>query len=209
MSIDENPSPSGDPGTPSSAYRAAIVRAILIAVDRLVSSLGYPPTRRRLVHFLRGTQLPPLPDGVAEPPEPFAILETHPTAWVRAAVDGLAAGGYLAIEPRRPGPGESVSLTPLGRVALLEGATFPASILPSKPRLGAHPEVEGRLREARRELAREAGWNAYQVFPNTVLAAIADRRPTTAAELSQIDGLGEMRLRRFGQRILDAVGGRP
>jgi ATP-dependent DNA helicase RecQ len=83
--------------------------------------------------------------------------------------------------------------------------SVPAGVVPRRPRLGAHPEAEGRLRELRRRLAAEEGRPAFSIFPNAVLAALAERRPGSLAELAEIPGLGAPRIGKYGRRIVAAL----
>jgi ATP-dependent DNA helicase RecQ len=61
------------------------------------------------------------------------------------------------------------------------------------------------LREARRALAAEAGVPAYVVFHDSTLRGIAAARPGSLADLGQIDGVGEVKLQRYGPALLDAL----
>jgi ATP-dependent DNA helicase RecQ len=47
---------------------------------------------------------------------------------------------------------------------------------------------------------------AYVVFHNTTLAEIAQRRPSTIAELASVPGVGPTKLERYGQEVLTALG---
>jgi DNA helicase-2/ATP-dependent DNA helicase PcrA len=59
-----------------------------------------------------------------------------------------------------------------------------------------------RLREWRREAAREQGVPGYVVFSDATLAVIADRRPASMAELAGIPGVGPAKLDRYGAAVL-------
>ena len=59
-----------------------------------------------------------------------------------------------------------------------------------------------RLRAWRLERAREDGVPPYVVFHDTVLHAIADARPTSLGQLSQIAGVGPAKLERYGSDLL-------
>jgi ATP-dependent DNA helicase RecQ len=70
---------------------------------------------------------------------------------------------------------------------------------------GAEPLFE-RLRAWRREVAKEQGVPAYVVFPDATLRQIAASPPSTLAELAAVNGVGETKLARYGQQILDLLG---
>jgi DNA helicase-2/ATP-dependent DNA helicase PcrA len=61
------------------------------------------------------------------------------------------------------------------------------------------------LREWRVGRARTDGVPPYVVFHDSVLQAIADARPETLGELSQISGVGPAKLERYGPEVLDLL----
>jgi ATP-dependent DNA helicase RecQ len=61
------------------------------------------------------------------------------------------------------------------------------------------------LREARRTLAAEAGVPAYVVFHDSTLREIAGARPSSLAELAEVNGVGRTKLERYGDAMLAAV----
>ena len=67
---------------------------------------------------------------------------------------------------------------------------------------GADPTLAERLREWRREAARDAGVPAYVVFPDETLRSIAAQRPASREALARIPGLGPGRLDRYGAAVL-------
>ncbi|GGS36755.1 DNA helicase RecQ [Actinokineospora fastidiosa] len=64
-----------------------------------------------------------------------------------------------------------------------------------------------RLRAWRAASAKEQGLPAYVIFHDSTLRAIAAANPTTLAELSKISGVGEAKLARYGQQVLDTLTG--
>jgi ATP-dependent DNA helicase RecQ len=63
-----------------------------------------------------------------------------------------------------------------------------------------------RLRAWRAATAKEQGVPAYVIFHDSTLRAIAAEEPGSLAELAKISGVGESKLARFGQQVLDALG---
>jgi DNA helicase-2/ATP-dependent DNA helicase PcrA len=59
-----------------------------------------------------------------------------------------------------------------------------------------------RLREWRRETAREQSVPAFVVFSDQALARIADARPGSIAELAAIPGVGQVKLDRYGAAVI-------
>ena len=61
------------------------------------------------------------------------------------------------------------------------------------------------LRRRRSELAKEQRVAAYVVFADKTLIDMARRKPATAAELSVVHGVGEAKLRRYGDTFLEVI----
>jgi ATP-dependent DNA helicase RecQ len=75
----------------------------------------------------------------------------------------------------------------------------PASLSP-----GAAAIFE-RLRQWRAATAREQGVPAYVIFHDATLREIAMTPPASLAELGRVSGIGEAKLARYGQQLLDAL----
>jgi superfamily II DNA helicase RecQ len=106
-------------------------------------------------------------------------------------------------------------------VEYLEGATPTGSSGPSrssKPRVDykevLSPDdfaVFARLREWRKAAAEQEGIPVYAVLTNEQLAAIATNRPSSAAALKGVEGIGEAKAGKYGGGVLGVVsaGGSP
>jgi ATP-dependent DNA helicase RecQ len=81
--------------------------------------------------------------------------------------------------------------------------TAAATAAPELP--GAAEPLFERLRAWRAAVAREQGVPAYVIFHDATLRAIAALRPATLADLGAVSGVGQAKLNRFGQQILDTV----
>ncbi|MFE0464441.1 ATP-dependent DNA helicase UvrD2 [Kitasatospora sp. NPDC058965] len=64
-----------------------------------------------------------------------------------------------------------------------------------------------RLREWRSRRAKEQGVPAYVVFTDATLMAIAEDVPTSVSELTQISGVGAMKLDKYGADVLSLCSG--
>ncbi|HEX9358603.1 MAG TPA: DNA helicase RecQ [Streptosporangiaceae bacterium] len=64
-----------------------------------------------------------------------------------------------------------------------------------------------KLRAWRAGAAREQGVPAYVIFHDATLRQIAAQAPSTLAALSTVSGVGEAKLARYGQQVLDVLGG--
>ncbi|MBV9160600.1 MAG: DNA helicase RecQ [Pseudonocardiales bacterium] len=90
----------------------------------------------------------------------------------------------------------------------------PATPKTSKPRRAAPvdlPEVAvpmfEQLRAWRTAVAKEQGVPAYVIFHDATLRQIATECPSTLAELGTVTGVGENKLAKYGQQILDTLTG--
>ncbi len=111
-----------------------------------------------------------------------------------ASVLGRQRQVMMRREPERPiGTGRA----PKARVA-------PAADLPAT----ATPVFE-QLRAWRGATAKEQGVPAYVVFHDATLRQIATERPTTLAALGTVSGVGENKLAKYGQQILDVLAEAP
>lgn len=63
------------------------------------------------------------------------------------------------------------------------------------------------LRKLRNNLAKNANVEPFMVLQNKVLQGIADKQPKTIEELSGIKGLGEKKLAKYGNLILETING--
>jgi ATP-dependent DNA helicase RecQ len=61
------------------------------------------------------------------------------------------------------------------------------------------------LRDARRRIAAEAGLPPYVIFHDSTLREIAARRPRTLDELGDVQGVGAVKLERYGTAMLAAL----
>ncbi len=69
----------------------------------------------------------------------------------------------------------------------------------------AEAAVFEQLRAWRAAAAREQGVPAYVIFHDATLRQIAAQSPSTLAELATVSGVGETKLARYGQQILDLL----
>lgn len=71
----------------------------------------------------------------------------------------------------------------------------------------ADPQLFERLRQLRTELAEEEGVAPFVIFHDKTLRTIASQKPVTPAGLLEIPGIGEVKVERYGRRVLEIVNG--
>jgi ATP-dependent DNA helicase RecQ len=146
--------------------------------------------------------------------------EMRDTQW-RAVVRQLLASGLLGVESDYG----ALVLTPASNAVLRKErqvmlrhdpgkSAAAASAKATKAKRAEASELTSeaagafeRLRAWRGATAKEQGVPAYVVFHDATLREIATRQPTSLAELATVSGVGETKLARYGQGVLDTLAG--
>jgi ATP-dependent DNA helicase RecQ len=68
-----------------------------------------------------------------------------------------------------------------------------------------HDPLFEALRGWRRDRAKEQGVPPYVIFHDSTLREVASRRPASLRELSAVEGIGDTKLERHGESLLDAL----
>ena len=141
----------------------------------------------------------------------FGIGEEFSAQKWRSVIRQLIVLGFLRADAERYG---ALVLTASSR-GVLRGET-PVSLRddPARPKttrqrapqladIGAEDQdLWGALRACRRELAEEHGVPPYVIFHDKTLREMLTHRPRDAAELLSINGVGQAKLERYGERFL-------
>ncbi|HET7412195.1 MAG TPA: DNA helicase RecQ [Pararhizobium sp.] len=69
------------------------------------------------------------------------------------------------------------------------------------------PELMAALKAQRRAIAEEQGVPAYVVFPDRTLIEMAALKPTTLDEMAAVNGVGSVKLERYGPLFLSVICG--
>jgi len=220
----ENSAPCGNCDTclaPPQAWDGTIAaQKLLSAVYRLRSERHQKFGAGHVIDILLGKSTPKITQHRHETLTVFGIgTELRDTEW-RGVVRQLLAQGLLAVEgdygtlvltsassqvlrkerpvmlrrePERPAkPAKASKAT---KAAKAEVAAMPPQAAP----------VFDKLRTWRAAAAKEQGVPAYVIFHDATLREIATKTPSTLAELSAVTGVGETKLARYGQQILDTL----
>jgi ATP-dependent DNA helicase RecQ len=134
----------------------------------------------------------------------------------RTVLRQMVARGMLAVEPRH----QTFVLTEESRPVLRGERQVMLRRDPqrqarrSRPAKAAQPDLTPeaaplfeRLRTWRGATAKEQGVPAYVIFHDATLREIASRRPASLAELGTVSGVGETKLARYGEQVLEALSG--
>lgn len=127
----------------------------------------------------------------------------------------LIAQGYLYVDHESYG---SVRLTEISRPLLrgeqaLEARKMVATAKTSKSKkskvASIHQELFKELKALRMRFADENGVPPYVIFHDATLTEMCERRPSELAELQFIPGVGEKKLKQYGESFLKVIKGFP
>ncbi len=128
----------------------------------------------------------------------------------------LIAQGYLSINMEKFGALELTELSrPLlrGEVSLLarkyrkpeKSKTTPKGTKAKSELRAMDEEMFEALREVRTELANEQGVPSFVIFSDASLIEMARKRPQTDETFKYINGVGDMKLKKYGKKFMDAI----
>jgi ATP-dependent DNA helicase RecQ len=136
----------------------------------------------------------------------FGIVGAEELALVRPVARALIARDAL-----RSDAYGGLSFGP-GAKSILKGEQELTIVVPAPRRRAGRKRFDepadplfNALREARRMLASEAGVPAYVIFHDSTLREIAASRPRSLEDLGTVQGVGAVKLARYGKAMLAAV----
>ncbi len=147
----------------------------------------------------------------------FGVGADRSTAEWRSIIRQLVAADLLRVDVTGYG---GISLTPESgpvlkgdRSVRLRRDPIPPKTRKKKSSSSEQPEPQSpeekvlfdRLRALRLELARDQQVPPYVIFHDSTLAAMAAARPTSLEAFAELPGVGEVKLKRYGERFLSAV----
>jgi ATP-dependent DNA helicase RecQ len=212
--------PPPDPGLPDE-------REQLLIILHCIAEAPWSWGRFTLVRILRGDATSqkiarPLHDRARNQAQ-FGGLAFRSRTAIERMLDGLVSGGFLQQRPLDNG-GIVLDLTAAGKAALQDPGALDKSIPPvTKPVPSPHkapkndrpeearadPEVDEalyeRLRTWRRAQAQTQKVPHYVVLHDRHLREISAHRPVTLEELSELKGVGKVRLAKYGAEVIEIV----
>ena len=195
-----------------------------VAAQKLLSTVYRLKSERRQrfgavqsIDILLGKQTPKVSQFSHDQLSVFGIgTELSEGEW-RGVVRQLLAQGMLMVE----GDYSTLALTPESgavlrgdRKVLMRREPAKAARAPKQSRTAAAPAEElsdeakpvfEKLRAWRGQSAKEQGVPAYVIFHDATLRQIAAQAPTSLQQLGTINGVGENKLAKYGQQILDTL----
>ncbi|HET7245726.1 MAG TPA: DNA helicase RecQ [Streptosporangiaceae bacterium] len=204
--------------TPPEAWDGTIAaQKLLSAVYRLRSERRQRFGAGHVIDILLGKQTPKVVQHGHDTLTVFGIgTDLRDTEW-RGIVRQLLAQGLLAVE----GDYGTLVLTDASAQVLRKqrpvmlrreperAPKAPRARKAAEPAASLSAEATAafeRLRGWRAATAKEQGVPAYVIFHDSTLREVAATAPSSLAELGKVSGIGETKLARYGQQVLDALG---
>ena len=182
---------------------------VLSAVHRTGQRFGV----RHITDILRGQATAKVREWNHDQLPTFGVGRDREGAEWQSIVRQLVAGGFLSIDISGPG---GLTITPRGRRLLAGQEEFAFRSSPARGYARSEPDfwdqadpetqaLFAELRAVRRALARERGVPAYVIFPDRTLHEMAMRKPRTPRELIAVRGVGQTKIREYGDLFLAAI----
>jgi ATP-dependent DNA helicase RecQ len=194
---------------------------ILSCVYRL-GERGIRYGKSMVAEILRGGKSKKLLGAGLDTLSTYGIMAGTDPHRLRLIIDELVRQQYLKAEGEYP----VLLLTEKSR-SVLRGETQVTMFLPKPPKpaglaegrigrqgllpvsAGEAPRIDetllARLKGVRTALAKEASVPAYVVFSDATLRDMCARRPVTAARFLEVSGVGETKLKRYGEAFMEAI----
>ncbi|MFG2186434.1 DNA helicase RecQ [Nocardia iowensis] len=206
--------------TPPESWDGTVpAQKLLSTVLRLKRERGQSFGAGHIVDILLGKKNPKVLQHDHHELKVFGIgTDLRDIEW-RGVVRQLLAGGLLAVH----GDYGVLTLTDASNEVLFEGRqvllrreierapkparTAKAGKSPAADLAPADVPVFEKLREWRAATSKEQGVPAYVVFHDATLREIVARKPTSLADLGTVNGVGENKLAKYGEQVLEVLAG--
>ena len=184
-------------------------RMILSCVQRMSAKLGYSLGLTSVVRTLLGSRDKRLLQLGLDKLGSYGMLRKLGKDDLRAMAENLESQGYLETDPVHGG----VGLTQKAQGVLFEGKTVSmrlpkaeASAPVSSPFGGGQdPNLLAMLKRLRWKIAMQESVPAYIIFSNATLEDMARKAPTTLEAFAKVNGVGSVKVKRFGEVFVDAI----
>lgn len=196
------------------------VTDIARAISRCVHDVNQHVGSGKIVKVLRGSKAQDLSYLNPESLLSFGMLDEVPEARIRDVLSQMATDGFLTIaEGRLPivgfGPRAAETVAPEFHydIKKIKRADARARRTPdvSTPAVGSYVPDDGdealfqKLRALRLDIARELGKPPYIVFSDKTLRDMVRVKPITDDQFLAVNGVGESKLKQYGERFLAAI----
>ncbi|MFZ5646033.1 MAG: DNA helicase RecQ [Bacillota bacterium] len=131
----------------------------------------------------------------------YGLLSNYSAEKIKDMINMLIAEGYIAVTE---GEYPVLKLLPKAH-PVLKGQGSVYRKVRRKKQLKAGDELFERLRQLRKEIARQENLPPYMVFPDVTLREMSQICPGDEYALRSISGVGEIKLERYGAKFLAEI----
>lgn len=131
----------------------------------------------------------------------YGLLANYTVDEIRSMINLLVADGYLHMTDSK------YPVLKLGKKShpVLKGQAAVSRKVHQKVVQQGDDQLFERLRQLRKDLARQAQLPPYMVFPDSTLKEMSRRRPTDRQSMRTITGIGEVKLNRYGEQFIQEI----
>lgn len=139
----------------------------------------------------------------------YGIMSDSSESYIRSVINALLLKDYLQ---QTTGEYPILRFTVTSE-CVLKGETAVATRVlkekqpktSEKSKIVENPELYELLRELRKRIASSASVPAYVVFTDAALKEMSARMPTTTDEFAQINGVGRVKIQKYGEEFLKEI----
>ena len=195
------------------------------AISRCVHDVRQNVGATKIVKVLRGSKAQDLSYLNPQTLPTFGMLDEVPERHIRDVLSQMATDGFLSIASGRLpivrfGPRAMETARPEFHYEIkkikrrtLPSRSVPGSASPDAPEraVGSYvPDDEDealfqKLRALRLDIARELGKPPYIVFSDKALRGMVQAKPVTDEQFLAVNGVGENKLKRYGERFMEVI----
>lgn len=191
----------------------ADAQKILSCVKRIKSKLGYSVGAVLVDRTLRGSKDRRIIELGLDQLPTFGIMNDMPRARVREYIDALEQAGYLYTDPTH----RAIDVTAKSNDILFHGKSFhtlvplndtaklPFGTLQKETASDVEATLFDALRSLRKQIAERERSAAYMVFSDATLREMAKRRPDSEKAFLAVPGVGEFKLKKYGNAFLELI----
>lgn len=171
---------------------------VLSCIHRMKKDFGV----NMIVDVLRGSEQQKVKQYRFNELSTYGIMKDYSKEELSRFINTLIAHSYISL---REGEYPTVILNPMS-VKVLKGEE---KVILKETRkvkkLAANNDLFEVLRNLRREIAGKEGVPPYFIFADTALKEMSTRYPQSAEQLLDISGVGEAKLKKYGEAFLEAI----
>lgn len=132
----------------------------------------------------------------------YGIMKNYSKEDLSRFINTLVAHGYISL---KEGEYPTIVLNSMSARVLKGEEKVILKETRKVQRLNCNNDLFIVLRDLRREIADKEGVPPYFIFADTTLKEISTRYPVTEDQLLDISGVGELKLKKYGESFLEAV----